>query len=276
MNLINLLKPERLTEVVDIGANPCDGDPPYKSLLANGLCNVTGFEPQPDALQALVAQAIPHARYLPYAVGDGQAHTLNICHYSGWTSLLTPDPEAIRCFEYFTENSRIIDRVPVQTHRLDAIEEIEHLDYLKIDIQGGELDVFNSGTQKLRDAVFIQTEVSFVSLYTGQPDWARLHSVLSGMGFIPHTVIGLKKCIISPCIVNNDPGVPLNQVVEADVVYVKDFIRPDWLSDEQLKHMAIVAHHCYQSFDLTMRCIRLLEARGAVAEGAMNDYVRGV
>ena len=33
-------------DVVDIGANPIDGDPPYRLLLDAGLCRVTGFEPQ--------------------------------------------------------------------------------------------------------------------------------------------------------------------------------------------------------------------------------------
>ena len=51
--LTQLLKPQRLTEIVDIGANPIDGDPPYKVLLDNKLCRLTGFEPQAEALQQL-------------------------------------------------------------------------------------------------------------------------------------------------------------------------------------------------------------------------------
>jgi hypothetical protein len=51
--LRNLLVPQRLTDVVDIGANPIDGEPPYTSMLAEGLCHVTGFEPQQEALLEL-------------------------------------------------------------------------------------------------------------------------------------------------------------------------------------------------------------------------------
>jgi hypothetical protein len=44
--LLDLLKPQRVTEIVDIGANPIDGDPPYKPILrAVEICRVTGFEP---------------------------------------------------------------------------------------------------------------------------------------------------------------------------------------------------------------------------------------
>ncbi len=52
--LNDLLEPGRLTAVVDIGANPIDGDPPYHEMLRKGLCTVTGFEPQPEALASLL------------------------------------------------------------------------------------------------------------------------------------------------------------------------------------------------------------------------------
>lgn len=52
-DLKTLLQLDRLTEVVDIGANSIDGDPPYKPMLDLGLCRITGFEPQPDALATL-------------------------------------------------------------------------------------------------------------------------------------------------------------------------------------------------------------------------------
>lgn len=76
--LHELLKPQRLTEIADIGANPIDGDPPYKPLLEAGLCRVTGFEPQREALAELQRRKGANERYLPYAVGDGGIHTLRI------------------------------------------------------------------------------------------------------------------------------------------------------------------------------------------------------
>ena len=44
--LRDLLRLDDLTEIVDIGANPIEGEAPYRNLLAEGLCRVTGFEPQ--------------------------------------------------------------------------------------------------------------------------------------------------------------------------------------------------------------------------------------
>jgi hypothetical protein len=34
------VQPARLTAVVDVGANPIDGDPPYRAMLAAGLCTI--------------------------------------------------------------------------------------------------------------------------------------------------------------------------------------------------------------------------------------------
>jgi FkbM family methyltransferase len=272
--LVELLAPIRLTEVVDIGANPIDGEPPYRAMLSEGLCRVTGFEPQAQALAGLVQKKSPNERYLPYAVGDGGAHTLKVCAAPGMTSLLEPDPRALEVFERLKAFAVVIDRVPVETRRLDDISEISHLDFLKIDIQGGELDVFKAGRQKLSEAVAIQTEVSFMTLYKDQPTQAEVDQELRSQGFIPHCFAELEPCVIAPCVVNNNSAVGLRQLLEADMVYVRDFLNPEKMTDEQLKHLALIAHHCYGSFDLALRCVMLLVQRRAVSSSAMDDYVQ--
>jgi hypothetical protein len=63
--LVDLLQPRRLTSVVDIGANPIDGDPPYKEMLRRRICRVIGFDPQPDVLNNLNAAKSDLETYLP-------------------------------------------------------------------------------------------------------------------------------------------------------------------------------------------------------------------
>jgi hypothetical protein len=94
-DVARLLGMSRLTHVVDIGANPIDGAPPYRPLLDAQLCRVTGFEPQPSALAELNLRKGANETYFPYAVGDGEAHTLNLCAYSGWTSTFVPSAAAL-------------------------------------------------------------------------------------------------------------------------------------------------------------------------------------
>ncbi len=271
--LRELLKPQRLTEVVDVGANPIDGDPPYKAMLTAGLCRVTGFEPQPQALESLLAKKGPNERYLPYALGDGGEHTLNVCRASGMSSLLEPDFSALDLFQALKPLGEVLQRVPIATRRLDEVTEIEDLDFLKIDIQGSEMEVFRSGASKLAQAVVIQTEVSFIAIYQAQPTIGEIDVELRRQGFIPHCFASVKRWPIWPCVINNNPRQPLNQLLEADVVYVKDFSRPQAMSSEQLKHLALIAHHCYQSVDLALRCVLLLEQRGDLRPGSQRAYL---
>jgi len=272
-NLLQLLKPVRLTEIVDIGANPVDGEPPYRPMMAaKNLCRVTGFEPQQDALNELLKKKGTNERYLPYAIGNGSEQTLNICQVSGMTSLLTPDKNMLQTFGIFAEFGRVIEQIPISTRTLDSVDEIVHLDYLKIDIQGGEMDVFRHGRKKLAKTVAIQTEISFMPLYENQPTFAEIDAELRSQGFVPHCFAAMKNWIISPLVINNNPRIPLNQLMEADMVYVRDFTKPDSMSNEQLKHLALISHVCYQSFDLTMRCVQLLEQRGVLAKGSVERY----
>jgi hypothetical protein len=167
----------------------------------------------------------------------------------------------------------VMRKVEVQTRRLDDIDEIASIDYLKIDIQGGELSVFRNATEKLGGAVAIQTEVSFVPLYERQPAIGEIDVELRAQGFVPHCFADVKTWPIAPCVINRDPTRALNQLLEADIVYVRDFSRSERMSDEQLKHLALVAHHCYRSYDLALRCVMVLEQRGVVATGAQQQYL---
>jgi FkbM family methyltransferase len=272
-DLARLLSVGGLTHVVDIGANLIDGTPPYRPLLDARLCRVTGFEPQASALAELNLKKGPNETYLPYAVGDGKEHTLNLCAYSGWTSTLVPSAAALEVFSFFKNNARVVGQTRIATHRLDDLAEVNAIDFLKIDIQGGELAVFVHGKEKLKNAVAIQTELQFVNLYDGQPSFGEVDQELRIQGFIPHAFAALKKWPISPLQFGGDPTRALNQLLEADLVYVRDFVHSDNMTSDQLKHLCLIAHSCYNSFDLAGRCIALLEQRQEIPAGALQQYI---
>lgn len=267
-----LLAPQRTTEVVDVGANPIDGAPPYAAMLAAGLCRVTGFEPQAEALAALQMRRGPHERYLAHAVADGAVHTLNVCRGSGMASLLEPDPATLSLFAGLVPLAEVLARVPLQTHRLDDLAEVEAVDLLKLDVQGSELMVLQGGRARLAQAVAVHVEVSFVTLYQAQPPFGEIDRELRLQGFMPHCFDQIKQGPIAPCVVEGDQGRGLRQLLEADIVYVRDIARPAPMSDEQLRQLALIAHCVYGSFDLALRCLVLLEARQAMPPGTQTRY----
>ena len=271
--LNDLLEPGRLTAVVDIGANPIDGDPPYHEMLRKGLCTVTGFEPQPAALASLLQRKGPLERYLPDVVGDGSDHVLHITQSSGMTSLLPPDPARLALFNGFTEWGAVRERVTTPTTRLDDLGEVGQMDLLEIDVQGGELMVFQGGRDKLRGAVAVQTEVSFVALYKEQPTFGDIDAELRRQGFLPHVMTAIKRWPIAPVIYDGDFRRPMHQLLEADLVYVRDFTDLDHFSNEQLQHLALVAHHVYGSSDLAHLCLLDLARRSLAPQDGPAAYL---
>jgi FkbM family methyltransferase len=272
MNLAELLRPSRLTNIVDIGANPIDGNPPYKRLLESRLCRVIGFEPQIGALDRLNSRKSDLECYLPYVVGDGTKATLNVCKASGMTSLLTPDPHALAQFPMFSEWGQVVQQIPVATRRLDEISEISAIDFLKIDAQGSELAIFKNRRNRLKDTIAVHTEVSFIPLYKDQPLHGEVDAELRGLGFVPHAFASINRRMIRP-LSGENPYQALNQIMEADVVYVRDFMHPERMSPEHFKYLAIVAHFCYGSFDLAANCIHHLIRTKAVQEDAIAQYL---
>jgi len=269
--LTDLLRPDRITSVVDIGANPIDGTPPYKLMLEKRLCWLIGFEPQLDALAELNSRKSDLETYLPYAISDGKEHILRICSIPGMTSLLEPDQNALGYFPMFSEWGRVVREQAIMTRRLDDIEEIDAIDFLKMDVQGSELSVLQNGKGRLAKTVVVQAEVSFIPIYKNQPVFGAIDLELRKLGLVPHAFAAVNQRMIAPMRAN-DVYAALNQLVEADVVYVRDFTKPDAMDVEQMKHLAIIAHHCYRSYDLAMNCIYHLVKRGAIQQNAINEY----
>ena len=252
----DLLAPGRLTEIIDIGANPIDGDPPYKAMLEAGLCRVTGFEPQERALAELEAARGPNERYLPYVIADGNPHALHICRHSGLTSLLEPNSAVTGLYRDLGPNSEVIERREgLQTRRLDDVAEVERIDLLKVDVQGSELVIFQNGRKLLSRAVAIQTEVSFLPIYHGQPSHGEIDVELRALGFIPHRYLHAKTFAM----VGHDDF--SRQLIDGDVLYLRDFTRPDLMDDDQLEQMAAVCRHCYGALDIARHCLVALEGR---------------
>ena len=129
-------------------------------------------------------------------------------------------------FNLFPAFGNVEKTVRQATRKLDEIPDLGRVDFLKIDIQGAELTAIRHGKRVLADAVVIQTEVSFVPLYRGQPAFGELDLELRKLGFIPHCFAGLKLWPLAPTVIDDDRSAPSGKCCEADMVYVRDFTDP--------------------------------------------------
>lgn len=269
--LHEIVSPTNPTKIVDVGASPIDGPPPYKAMLDAGLCLVTGFEPNVSALDLLQKRSSRKESYHPQAVGNGETITIHEYEAPGLNSALELDPARLACFTGFTKYGVPTGSKELATFRLENL--VRGFDFLKIDVQGYELKVFEGAGRLLNDAVAVQTEVSFVPLYKEQPTFADVDSDLRARGFIAHRFMAVKNWMLAPLAAPGKPHAFCNQLLEADVVYVKDFCRMDLLSSEQLRQMAMLAHYVFESPDLVVRCLHTLAAQQSVAADAIAAYL---
>ena len=239
-------------KVIDIGASPIDGRPPYTPLLRAGQAEVIGFEPNAGELTRLDRMKGPHETYLPYVIGDGARHTLYSCQAPGMTSLLPPNPAVLNLFHGFPDWGRVLSTALVDTVRLDDVPETAGAEMIKLDIQGAELMALSHGRTRLRDALLIHTEVEFLPLYSGQPLFSDIETFLRGEGFVLHRFFPAVSRVVRPLLINNDPYAGLSQLVWADAVFIKDLSRLEALSEAQLLKTAQILHDCYQSVDVVL------------------------
>ncbi len=258
--------------VVDVGANPIEGEAPYRRLLDAGYATLTGFEPQAEALARLNEQKSDAETYHPHALGAGGAAALQLYAHSGFTSLyqVRPDVAALVGFQRAT---RTAGAVPIQTTRLDDIAGVPPVDYLKIDVQGSELSIISHAVAKLSEAVLIQVEVRFLPLYEGEPSFGELDRELRRQGFLFHDFAFLKRLALQSKSAGLLRRRSFRQVVDGDAFYVRDLTRVAAMTDAQLWRLAVLAESVVGSPNLAIFALDHLAGRGVVPADAAETYL---
>lgn len=245
--------------IVDVGAAAYGADP-HARLTEQGLCEVIGFEPHPENCARRNADAPPGHRYLPYFLGDGRKRRFHECQNPLTSSLYRPNAPLLAKFSRL--DLPVTAEHDVQTHRLDDLAEIGDVDYLKLDVQGAELDVIRGAAACLETVAVVHTEVEFIPMYAEQPLFGDVDVALRAAGLWLHKLDGIQGRVLQPLEPNGDPFAPLSQILYADAaVYVRSFMRFDSLPAEKLLKLALILHEIYGSFDLAALALRAHEAQ---------------
>lgn len=187
-HLQRLFEQQRIDVVFDVGANRGQY---YRFLRYEvGFRGViASFEPIAGLSARLVRQARHDRRWLvaSHALGAvDRVADLNVMKASAFSSLLTPDVTATDQFA----GRNVIDHVErVDIRRLDGIypELAERFGftraYLKMDTQGHDLAVLEGASGCLANVFALQSELSFVSIYSGMPSWDESVGRIGAAGF---------------------------------------------------------------------------------------------
>ena len=261
MSLYEILNIESPIEVVDIGASINDAETAsYQSLLDNGWANLVGFEPDAEEIKKLNERKKNNEKYLPYFIGMGKEETFYETNWALTGSLYEPNTELLSKFNNLNECMSLKDSHLVETIKLDDVDEIKDIDFVKMDIQGGELNALKYGKNKIKDVQVIQLEVEFLELYRNQPMFADVDILLRKLGFQFHSFLGFGSRSFKPFVVKEHPLL-MQQDVWADAIYVRDWMKLSKINIEKLKKYAVIMHYVYKSPDLCSFILSELDSR---------------
>ncbi len=156
--------------ILDVGAHHGETVEAYKAVFPRA--KILAFEPFPESFEILKQRAGQTAgvNLVPLAVSDSSGKRVFFVNDADSTNSLLPRPSDSR--RYFPKHAGPKTKIEVETITLDEFlnkEGIDHVDILKMDIQGGELLALKGFDKGLRDQIasIIYTEVMFVPHYDG-------------------------------------------------------------------------------------------------------------
>jgi FkbM family methyltransferase len=147
---------------------------------------IVSFEPVAAAFTTLSRRAADDALWDCHrlAVGDLDGYAdLNVAEDSVASSVFHPGDLQLR----MVPQARCVacERVPIQqlTSLWPMLVEPGERVYLKVDVEGFELAVLRGAGAFLREATFVETELSVTPLYEGGPLLTEVMSLLADHGF---------------------------------------------------------------------------------------------
>jgi FkbM family methyltransferase len=159
----------RNISLLDIGARDGVGWPWCTA--PNNILDVILVEPDPVEAKALEKQC--QGRVIPYALWNEETElTLNINNSPGTSSVFESN---IPFLQQFDDAQRFIvkDKITMRTKTVDGLvknNEINIIDFVKIDVQGGELAILQGGENFFKENIVgLEVEVEFAPMYKDQP-----------------------------------------------------------------------------------------------------------
>lgn len=273
VSIFDFLDIEESVNVMDIGAAAINEAPIYRPLLERSIGELHAFEGDPRQIDNLTATYGGQVSIYNDFLFDGTDQDLHVASpASGMTSLFKPNKNALKFFNRFEDFGEVYSVDTVKTTKLDDVSGLPLIDFAKLDIQGAELTVLRNGTKKLKDCLAMQLEVSFVCLYENQPSFGEVDMWMRSQGYLPHTFLEIKRWSIAPTIFDGNFRTPGNQLLESDIIYVKNPLELDKLSSLQLVKFAALSHYCFKSPDLCVVILLELVRRGELDATVQEQY----
>ena len=206
-----LLSSRGITRVLDVGANVGGYGAQLRRLGFGGT--IVSFEPLPGPFAELERRTASDPRWdcRRQALGssDGTAE-IHVAGNVASSSLLEINERALRS----APQAAYVGTESIEVARLDSIwpqlvDEVDRV-YLKLDVQGFELEALKGAEASMPKIACVQAELSFVPMYESAPTYLELISYLGSLGF---RLAGLEE---------GHDDVRTGEMLQADGIFIRD------------------------------------------------------
>jgi FkbM family methyltransferase len=269
LDIIKKIAKELEIVALDIGAR---GGPDTSLRPIKDLVSYIIFEPDAEEFARLQKSgSMGWRRIHPIcaAIGSGDIGTLNLYRNRECSSLLEADISLANRFSreeyYILDNS-----VSVSVGSLDKTLEnnqVRNVSYLKIDIQGAEIDALKTASDLLSNQLLLlRTEVSFLPIYKNQPCFSEVEQYLREFGFeflrfveLHHWRRGSR--VKYPSVDFTRKIASTGQLIHGDALFFRppERLTQCYDSGEQLVKLALLAY-AYGDIDLSVDCLMQTQA----------------
>ena len=246
-------------EIIEVGAHPYGGKEELFYRLLDFFPNskVNAFEIDETECQKLNKLSKNGVQFFPYALGyKEELRKFYETNHPMCSSLYEPDIELLKLYHNL-EVAYLKNISEIKTISIDKFmetEKIKTVDFIKIDIQGAELDVFKGANKCLENILSIVSEVEFIQIYKNQPLFGDVCSFLNRKDIMFHKFLGLAGRSLKPIIINNEKNYPI-QHIWSDAVFIKNIFKIPYLDNSQLLKLSVFSY-LYGSPDLTVFCLQ--------------------
>lgn len=223
--------------------------------------------------------------HYPVALGVRSENLeLHICRQPACSSTL--EPSSILPLEFGRQDDfEVTDHTPLAVEPLDKFCEdngITDVDFLKVDVQGGEMAVLQGGKSIIGEHLLgLRAEVEFAPLYKQQPLFSEMEIYLREFGFYPADWVFQRYWRHNP---NQEHGqysrgsIPYSRgrIVHSDILFLRDH---QWI----LEHMAdanlklcrlIVIALLYHQVDLAAQLIKRIKSSTTITKYDDAEWAR--
>jgi FkbM family methyltransferase len=246
--------------------------------------NLIGFEPNKESFkECLEKKSNAQTSYYPYALDRNKGEKdFYITSYLSACGFYKPDEKMIKKFGS-ADTFNVTEITKVSTIDLDSFcdeNNIQNVDFIKLDTEGSELDILKGAEKTLKSSVIgISVEVEFIKMYIDQPLFSDIDEYLRSHNFELYDLDLNRKTrsSLSPYASSN---LDIGQLVQGQALYLRDCTselgisnlnQKFWNKTKILKMASI--HELFNLPDCAIELIQKSQSLDIIKDIEANFYV---